>query len=129
MYPEGLYYSKEHEWVAVDGNVGTIGVTFHAQKELGDIVYVEVPEVGLKVQAGGEFGTVESVKAVSEVYSPVSGEVIEGNAALRDAPDAVNRDPYGEGWVAKVRLSDLKELEGLMDAATYSAYVEGGGGH
>jgi glycine cleavage system H protein len=125
MVPDGLSYSKEHEWISVANGVGTIGITDHAQSELGDIVFVDLPEVGSKVAAGTDFGTVESVKAVSEVYSPVSGDVVEVNAALRDAPEAINSDPYGGGWILKVRLSDPAELKSLMDAAGYKSYIAG----
>ena len=126
MYPEGLYYSREHEWVSVDGDTATVGITHHAQKELGDVVFVELPEPGARVEAGGQMGTVESTKAVSEIYAPVTGEVLEGNAALRDAPDAINRDPYGGGWIARLRLSNAAELKELLDAKAYRAYVESG---
>jgi glycine cleavage system H protein len=128
MYPEELRYTKEHEWLSLESDVGTIGITHHAQSELGDIVFVELPEVGSTVEAGGEFGTVESVKAVSEIYSPVTGEVVEVNGALRDAPELLNQDPYGDGWIAKVRLSRTAELEELIDAGAYRTYVEGAGG-
>jgi len=127
MYPEGLYYTKDHEWVLVEGGIGTIGITYHAQDELGDIVFVELPEVGSHLEVDAEFGTVESVKAVAEIYAPVSGEVSECNTTLRDAPETVNRDPYKAGWIVKVRLSDPKELESLMDASAYRSYVESGG--
>ncbi|HKY32103.1 MAG TPA: glycine cleavage system protein GcvH [Candidatus Polarisedimenticolia bacterium] len=128
MYPEHLKYTKDHEWIAVEGSTGTIGVTHFAQKELGDVVFVELPDVGRRLGQGEELGTIESVKAVSEIYCPVSGEVIEVNHALRDHPEAVNGDPYGAGWILKVRLGDAAELSGLMDAAAYKGYV-GQGGH
>ena len=126
MYPEHLFYSEDHEWLSVEGSLGTIGITHHAQAELGDIVFVELPEVGTLVQGGVEFGTVESVKAVSEVYSPIGGELIEVNGRLRDAPDLLNSDPYGSGWIVKVKLSDPSETRSLMSAAAYRSYVEGG---
>jgi len=121
--PQGLKYSKTHEWAKVEGNTATVGVTDFAQHELGDIVFVEAPPVGETVTAGTQMGTVESVKAVSELNAPVSGTVAEVNAGLGDNPELVNKDPYGEGWVAKVTLSDPSELGGLMDAAAYAKYV------
>jgi len=127
MYPDNLKYTKDHEWIQVQGDTGTIGVTFFAQKELGDVVFVELPEVGRRLKAGEEFGTIESVKAVSEVYSPVSGEVIEVNNALRDKPEAVNQDPYKAGWILKLKLSSPGEVAGLMDASAYRGLVDSGG--
>ena len=115
-------FTKEHEWIKVDGKVGTVGITQFAQGQLGDIVFVEVPAVGKQVKAGGEAAVVESVKAASEVYSPVSGKVVEGNAALPDAPETVNADPEGKGWFFKVELADTKELDGLMDQAAYEKF-------
>jgi glycine cleavage system H protein len=122
-YPENYRYTKEHEWVSVNGDVGTVGITFHAQSELGDIVYVDMPTPGAAVTAGESFGSVESVKAVSEIYSPVSGEVVEANDVLKDAPEKLNDDPHGEAWLVKIRLSDKSQVDGLMDAAAYTAYV------
>lgn len=122
-YPENYRYTKEHEWVSVNGDVGTVGITFHAQSELGDIVYVDMPTPGAAVTAGESFGSVESVKAVSEIYSPVSGEVVEANDVLKDAPEKLNDNPHGEAWLVKIRLSDKSQLDGLMDAAAYTAYV------
>jgi len=122
-YPENFRYTKEHEWVSVNGDVGTVGITFHAQDELGDIVYVDMPAPGAAVTAGESFGSVESVKAVSEIYSPVSGEVIEANEALKDAPEKLNDDPHGDAWLIKIRLSDKSQLDGLMNAKDYTAYV------
>lgn len=127
MYPDNLRYTKEHEWVLVKETTGTIGVTHFAQKELGDVVFVELPEVGRKIKAGEEFGTIESVKAVSEIYAPVSGEVIEVNKALVDHPEIVNEDPYGRGWILKVRLSSAAEVSSLMDAAAYQTFIAGQG--
>lgn len=124
IYPEDLKYTKEHEWVAVNGNVGTVGITHYAQSELGDIVYVELPAAGSPVVAGEEFGTVESVKAVSEIFAPVSGEVLEVNAALAKSPETINKDPYGDGWLIKLKLADPKELPSLMSAADYRKYIE-----
>ena len=118
-------FSEEHEWISVDGDVGTVGITDYAQSQLGDIVYVEVPEAGRKLAKGGEAAVVESVKAASDVYSPVSGEVVEGNAALADNPALVNSDPMGEGWFFKVRIADKGELDGLMDEAGYAEFVKG----
>jgi len=126
MYPTNLRYSKEHEWILVEGDTGTIGITEFAQNELGDIVFVELPDVGKQIKSGEVFGTVESVKAVSELYSPVSGEVIEVNQALADAPETVNQDAHGGGWICKMKLSDLSEIDALMDAGTYEAHTKAG---
>jgi glycine cleavage system H protein len=123
MDPKTLRFSKEHEWVAVEGGTATIGISDHAQSELGDIVFVELPEVGREVAAGEVIGTIESVKAVSELYSPVSGAVIAVNDALDQAPDAVNREPYGDGWILKVELSDPGEIDALMDHAAYGEFT------
>src|SRR5687768_2659081 len=120
-YPDDLRYSKEHEWVRVDGSRATIGITSFAADELGDIVFVELPEPGAGLSQFGTFGVVESVKAVSDLYSPVSGKVVEVNEALRDAPELLNSDPFGEGWIAKVELADSSELDNLMDASAYAA--------
>jgi glycine cleavage system H protein len=120
-YPDDLSYSKEHEWVRVDGSRATIGITSFAADELGDIVFVELPEPGAGLSQFGTFGVVESVKAVSDLYSPISGEVVEVNEALRDAPELLNSDPFGEGWIAKVELADSSELDNLMDASAYAA--------
>ncbi len=128
MYPDNLKYTKDHEWIDVKGDTATMGISFFAQKELGDVVFVELPEVGRALKAGEEFGNIESVKAVSEVYSPVSGEITEVNTALVDHPEQVNAEPYGSGWIMKLRITDAKELENLMDAAAYREYV-GQGGH
>jgi len=123
MYPSDYRYTKDHEWIKLDGPVGTIGITDYAQAELGDVVFVELPKAGTQVKAGKSFGTVESVKAVSEIFSPVSGEVVETNAALADSPEKINQDPHGAAWLVKVRLADPKEISGLMDAAAYQAYI------
>ncbi len=117
-----MRFTKEHEWIKIDGNVATVGITQFAQGQLGDIVFVEVPAAGKVLKAGGEAAVVESVKAASEVYSPASGTVNEGNAKLPDAPETVNSDPQGAGWFFKMTLSDLKELDGLMDEAAYEKY-------
>jgi len=117
------YYTEDHEWIELDGEIGTVGITDYAQGQLGDIVFVEVPEEGKTLGKGDEAAVVESVKAASDVYSPVSGTVIEGNPALGDQPGLVNEDPEGEGWFFKLTLSDTGELEGLMDEAAYEAFV------
>ena len=122
-YPENFRYTKEHEWVSVKGDVGTVGITFHAQSELGDIVYVDMPAPGSAVTAGESFGSVESVKAVSEIYSPVTGEVVEANETLKDAPEKLNDDPHGDAWLVKIRLSDTSQINRLLDAAAYRAYI------
>jgi len=119
MYPTDRRYSKDHEWVLVVGEQVTLGITEFAQKELGDIVFVELPEKGQQVKQGDVLGTIESVKAVSEVFAPVSGTVVEGNSSLNDRPEAVNEDPHGEGWYCKMQLSDPTEMDGLMDATAY----------
>jgi glycine cleavage system H protein len=120
-YPDDLRYSKEHEWVRLEGSHGTIGITSFAADELGDIVFVELPDVGAKVAQFATFGVVESVKAVSDLYSPVSGSVTEVNEALRDAPELLNGDPFGEGWIMRVELADPTELDALMDAGAYAS--------
>lgn len=120
-YPDDLRYSKEHEWVRADDRSATIGITSFAADELGDIVFIELPEVGSELTQFGTFGVVESVKAVSDLYAPVSGTVVEVNEALRDAPELLNSDPFGAGWIARVELSDESGLDGLMDADAYGA--------
>jgi glycine cleavage system H protein len=117
------YYTEDHEWVEVDGDIGTVGISDYAQGQLGDIVFVEVPDEGRQIGKGDEAAVVESVKAASDVYSPVSGTVIEGNAALGDTPELVNEDPEGDGWFFKLTLSDAGELESLMDEAKYADFV------
>ena len=124
MYPNNFRYTKEHEWVDAKGDTATVGITDYAQHELGDVVYVELPKVGTKFDAGKSFGSVESVKAVSEIYSPVSGEVAEINQKLADAPETINSDPHGAAWLIKLKMSKPDELKGLMDAAAYQAYVD-----
>ena len=119
-----LYFTKEHEWVRVDGDVATVGISNHAQEALGDIVFAEVPEAGKSLAKGDDAAVVESVKAASDVYAQVGGEVVEGNAALADDPSLINRDPEGEGWFFKLKLSDTSELEGLMDEAAYRSWVD-----
>jgi glycine cleavage system H protein len=123
MYPENFRYTKEHEWVRVDGDTGTVGITDHAQKELGDIVYVDLPKAGTVVEHGKSLGSVESVKAVSDIYAPISGEVLEINQALADAPEKLNQDPHGEAWLVKIRLSAPAEIDGLLSAADYQSYI------
>lgn len=118
-------YTEDHEWIRIEGDVGTIGITDHAQEQLGDVVFVELPEVGATVAKGDASGVVESVKAASEIYAPVSGEIIEVNAALVDAPQTVNSDPAGAGWFYRIRLSDPSQLDGLMDEAAYKAHAGG----
>ena len=125
MYPEHLLYTKDHEWVSVDGEIGTIGISKYAEQSLGDIVYVDVPKVGATLEAGKTLGSVESVKAVSDIYAPVSGEVTAVNEALATAPEKINEDPYEAGWLAKIKLSKHDELKGLMSAADYTKYLEG----
>jgi glycine cleavage system H protein len=120
-YPEDLLYHPEHDWVRVEGDVATLGVTWYAQDALGEVVFFDPPEVGGSVTKDESYAEVESVKAVSDVISPVSGEIIEVNAALSDAPEKINDDPYGEGWLVKVRMSDPSERDSLMDAARYEA--------
>jgi glycine cleavage system H protein len=125
MYPEHLLYTKDHEWVSVDGEIGTIGISKYAEQSLGDIVYVDVPKVGASVEAGKTLGSVESVKAVSDIYSPVTGEVTAVNTDLATAPEKINEDPYEKGWLAKIKLAAPDELKGLMNATDYEKYLEG----
>jgi len=122
-FPSNLRYTKEHEWIKMDGNVATIGITDYAQRELGDIVYVEVETVGKSLKAGEIFGTVEAVKTVSDLFLPVDGTVTELNAALANSPESVNSDPYGEGWMIKMTVNNPTDVEALMDAAAYEAQV------
>ena len=118
------YFSEDHEWIAVDGDTGTVGITDYAQEQLGDVVFVELPEIGRTVIKGDDMAVVESVKAASEVYAPVGGEVVEVNDALEDNPAAVNEDAEGDGWFVRLKLADAAELEDLMDAAAYAAFAE-----
>src|SRR5690606_18930906 len=123
-YPmSDLRYSKEHEWVRVDGGIATVGISAFAQEQLGDVVFVELPEIGKSLAAGAEAAVVESVKAASEVYAPVSGEVVEVNGALNDRPELVNTDPMGEGWFLRIRIADAGELDALMDESAYAAFT------
>ena len=119
-----LYFTKEHEWIRVEGDTATVGISDHAQQALGDIVFAEVPEAGRSLAKGQDAAVVESVKAASDVYAPVSGEVVEGNAAVADDPALINRDPEGDGWFFKLKLSDTAELDGLMDEAAYRDWVK-----
>ena len=122
-YPNDRRYTKEHEWVEVKGGLATVGITDYAQHELGDVVFVELPKPGAKVETGKSFGTVESVKAVSETYAPESGEVVEVNGSLQDTPEKINSDPHGAAWLIKIRLANPAEINSLMDGAAYDAYV------
>jgi glycine cleavage system H protein len=121
MNPEDLLYTRQHEWIRIDGDAGTVGITDHAQRELGDVVFLELPKVGDKVAAGKSLGTIESVKAVSEIFCPVTGEITEVNTALVDAPETVNADPYGKGWLVRLRIEGSRE--GLLTAKQYEEYV------
>jgi glycine cleavage system H protein len=123
-FPEGLKYSKEHEWVLVEDDVATIGITEFAQDELGDIVYVELPQVGEKISKDDPFGSVESVKAVSDIFAPISGSVVEVNDTLPNSPEIINEDPYEDGWLIKVQMTDKDELKGLMSSQDYAEFIE-----
>jgi len=126
MYPSDLRYDREHEWVRLEGEIATIGITHYAQDQLGEVVYVDLPSVGDEAVAGESFGEIESVKSVSELFSPVSGEIVEVNGALSDAPELVNESPYGDGWMIKVRVADpATALDGLMTADEYEAFIAG----
>lgn len=122
--PEDLHYSKDHEWVRVDGDVATVGITDYAQNSLGDVVYVELPKPGEQFAANESFGSVESVKAVSEVFSPVSGSVVEAHESLSDDPEKVNTDPYGEGWMIRIKMSNSGEVDSLLTAAEYEDFTK-----
>ena len=122
-YPANYRYSKEHEWVDAKDGVATVGITDYAQSELGDVVFVELPEVGKKLETGKSLGTVESVKAVSEIYAPASGEVLEVNGELHNKPETINTDPHGAAWLVKIKLANPAELDGLMDGPAYEAYI------
>ena len=123
-FPEDLKYSREHEWVLVEDNIATVGITDFAQEQLGEVVFVELPAVGDKVTKDEAFGVVESVKAVSDIYAPVSGTVLETNDDLPDSPEMINEDPYGDGWVVKIEITDPTDLDDLLDAVAYQQYVE-----
>ena len=122
-YPDNLRFTKEHEWVSVEGDVGTVGITDYAQHELGDIVYVDLPKPGTAVTQGNTIGSVESVKAVSDIYSPVTGEIVEVNQTLADAPETLNTDPHGTAWLVKIRLSAPDEVKNLLSTADYQSYI------
>ena len=123
MYPENLRYTKEHEWVRVEGDVGVVGITAHAQEQLGDIVYVDLPKLGARLEQGKALGSVESVKAVSDIYAPISGEVVEVNDTLSTAPEKLNQDPHGAAWLVKIKLSAPDETKALLSADDYQNYV------
>jgi len=125
MYPNDFYYTKEHEWSKVEGDEAVVGITDFAQKQLGDIIYVDLPKPGKILEAHQTIGTVESVKSVSDVYSPISGEVIQVNSVLAQSPDTVNKDPHGEGWIVRLKVKDKSEITNLMKAADYEKYLEG----
>ncbi len=121
--PENLKYTKDHEWIRVEGDFAWVGVTDYAQGELGDIVFVELPAVGTKLTQGKSFGTIEAVKAVSDLYAPAAGEVVELNSAIKDTPEVVNKDPYGDGWMVKIRIANKNDINALLDAASYQKLV------
>lgn len=122
-FPDGLKYTEDHEWVKVDGNIGLIGITDHAQSELGDVVFVDIEEDLESVEKGEDFGTIEAVKTVADLYSPVTGKVLEVNTSINDDPEIVNQDPYGKGWMIKVEIEDLSDLDELMDVDSYKDHV------
>jgi glycine cleavage system H protein len=122
-FPGDLKYTKDHEWIRVEGNIGTIGITDHAQGELGDVVYIDIPDDSATLSIGDSFGTIEAVKTVADMYAPVSGKIIEVNNTLNDAPEAVNTDPYGAGWMIKLELTNLAELGDLMDVTAYKEII------
>jgi len=128
-YPADLRYTREHEWAKVEGKRARVGITHYAQDQLGDVVFVELPKVGTRVRHMQSFGVVESVKAVSDLFAPLSGEVVEVNARLTERPEQINQDPYGEGWLIVIAVADAKELDALMSAAQYEAYLATAGGH
>jgi len=123
MNPEGLLYSKDHEWIGINGDTGTVGITLHAQEALGEVVYIELPGVGDKFDAHKSFGSVESVKAVSELFMPMSGEVIEVNSTIKDKPETLNADPYGKGWLIRIRIANPAETAALLSAQAYDNYI------
>jgi len=125
MYPDDFYYTKDHEWAKIEGDIGTIGITDFAQKQLGDIVYVELPAVGTNLEFHQTIGVVESVKAVSDIYSPVSGEVVAVNTELNDSPELMNEDPHGKGWMIQIKIRDASELQKLMTVEEYEKFLEG----
>lgn len=125
MYPDDFYYSKDHEWLKIEGEKGTVGITEFAQKQLGDVVYVELPPSGARLEFHQSIGVIESVKAVSDIYSPVSGEIIEVNQKLNESPELVNEDPHGRGWIVRMKIKDESELDKLMSASEYEKFLEG----
>ncbi len=125
IFPENLRYSSDHEWVRVEGDVVRVGITDYAQDALGDVVFVDLPAIGMTASAGDAFSEIESTKSVSDIYAPIAGEVVDVNVALVDAPELVNHDPYGEGWLCVLRPVDIDELSGLLDAAAYQTLIEG----
>jgi glycine cleavage system H protein len=125
MYPDDFRYSKDHEWLKVEGDMGTVGITEFAQKQLGDVVYVELPQPGAVLEFHQSLGVIESVKAVSDVYSPLSGEVVEINEKLNESPELVNEDPHGKGWIVRIKIKDESEVEKLMSASEYEKFLEG----
>lgn len=125
MYPNDFYYTKDHEWIKVEAEKGTVGITDFAQKQLGDVVYVELPKIGAKLEFHQSLGVIESVKSVSDVYCPLSGEVIEVNQELNNSPEFVNQDPHGKGWIIRLKIKDKSELQKLMSAAEYEKFLEG----
>lgn len=122
-FPENVKYTADHEWIRIEGQFGWIGITDYAQGELGDIVYIEIPAVGTKIEKGKSFGTIEAVKAVSDLFAPVSGEVVEINAEIKDHPEVVNKDPYGKGWMVKIVIAELAQLDTLLDVQAYKNLV------
>ena len=124
-FPQNLKYTNEHEWIRVDGDIAYVGITDYAQEQLGDIVFVDIPNVGETLEAGETFGTIEVVKTISDLFLPIAGEVLEQNEALEENPELVNKDPYGEGWLIKVKPADVKAVEDLLDAEAYKAVVNG----
>ena len=125
MYPDDFYYSQDHEWIKVEGEKATVGITDFAQKQLGDVVYVELPKIGTQLEFHQPLGVIESVKAVSDLYSPVSGEVLEANEELNNSPELVNEDPHGKGWIIRLKVKDESELQKLMSAVEYEKFLEG----
>lgn len=124
MYPEDFFFAESHEWIKIEGGVGTVGITDFAQKQLGDVVYVELPEIGAELDFHQSFGVVESVKAVSDIYSPIAGEVVEVNSELNDNPELLNEDPHGKGWIMRIKVKDESELQKLMTATDYEKFQE-----
>jgi glycine cleavage system H protein len=122
--PEGLYYTEEHEWIRLEGEVATIGITDYAQEKLGDIVFIELPEMDSDLDTGDTVASIESVKAASEIYAPVAGKIVEVNEELTDAPGGINKDPYGDGWIARLSVTNTSEVEGLMDATAYGESID-----